>query len=193
MISSRAFYYQTKEHLPITGNGSTPFYHRLEVCCEGYKRSPKDWQKCIPDCSSISPDNCRHGFCRSPQTCECFEGFVKNSQGVCVHTCPISCENGKCLLDGTCICQPGYVLDLETRKFCVPDCYHIPCGLHQKCIAPGVCACKKGYQWLEGLGCQPVCLPHCGHGRCVAPNRCDCFAGFIKRPCRNICEAECYM
>ncbi|KAM7352183.1 nimrod B1 isoform 1-T1 [Cochliomyia hominivorax] len=188
-----AFYAQTKEHLLITGNGSTPFYNRYEICCEGFRRSSRDWHKCEPDCSKISPNNCRHGFCRSPQNCECFEGFIKNLEGNCVQTCPISCENGHCLLDGTCICKPGYILDAKSRKFCIPDCYHIPCGLHQKCIAPGECACEKGYQWLEGLGCQPLCLPHCGHGRCVAPNKCECFAGFIKRPGKNLCEAECYI
>lgn len=116
---------------------------------------------------------------------------MKNSEGKCVHTCPVACENGRCLLDGTCICNAGYDLEPETRKYCIPDCSHIPCGLNQRCLAPGRCGCAKGYELLEGLGCQPICRPHCGFGRCVAPGECECFAGFVKRLGRKICEAEC--
>ncbi|XP_075150449.1 uncharacterized protein LOC142224551 [Haematobia irritans] len=190
-----AQYFQTREDDFLTGNSSIATYLRIEVCCEGYRENVKLREpKCIPDCSKVSSNNCRHGFCRSPQLCECFDGFVANSEGNCVHTCPVSCENGHCLLDGTCICKLGYRLDPETKKFCIPECYHIPCGLNQHCTAPGRCECMTGYQWLDSLNsCQPICQPHCGFGHCVAPNKCECFPGYIKRSGRNICEAECYI
>ncbi|XP_013104566.2 epidermal growth factor-like protein [Stomoxys calcitrans] len=190
-----AIFFQFKEEEPIMGNSSIPNYLRFEKCCEGYVATSRpldlDSNKCVPDCSLVSANNCRNGFCRSSQHCECFEGFVANSKGNCVHTCPLGCENGHCLLDGTCICNPGYSLESETRKFCIPQCSHIPCGLNQECVAPGECQCQVGYQWLDFLGCQPICQPGCGFGRCGAPQECECFAGYIKRPGRNICEAEC--
>ncbi|XP_073823607.1 nimrod B1 [Musca autumnalis] len=189
-----AIFFQTKENEPVPSNSSIPGHLRLEICCDGYRKNPKaDGNlKCIPDCSKVSPDNCRHGFCRSPQQCECFEGFTKNSGGNCVHICPVGCENGRCLLSGVCLCNPGYILDPETRKYCIPECGHVPCGTNQICVAPGECRCRKGYEWLQALGCQPMCQPHCGYGRCIAPRECECFPGYIKRKGREICESECY-
>ncbi|XP_061386674.1 uncharacterized protein LOC133321606, partial [Musca vetustissima] len=189
-----AYFFQTREHEPLRGNSSIAGHLSFEICCEGYRRDPKvrSTLKCIPDCSKVSADNCRNGFCRSTHQCECFEGFVRDSRGNCVHICPVGCLNGRCLLNGDCLCNPGYSLDPETRKYCLPECSHIPCGLNQICVAPGECRCQRGYQWLEGLGCQPICQPHCGYGRCIGPQQCECFPGYIKRKGREICESECY-
>ncbi|XP_036321232.1 tenascin isoform X1 [Rhagoletis pomonella] len=187
-----ARYFQTSPAAPIRGNGSTIHWQRIEVCCEGYMRSRFDRDQCIPDCSGVSPNNCRNGHCHAPNQCVCFAEFVRNDRGECVHTCPIACEHGRCYLNGTCQCDPGYTLDLETRKFCRAQCSQ-GCGTHQQCVAPGKCACTAGYKMTTDLGCQPVCIPDCGHGKCVGPNKCECFKGYIKRPLRNVCEAECYI
>ncbi|XP_044251145.1 epidermal growth factor-like protein isoform X1 [Drosophila takahashii] len=184
-------FFQTEKDSPVRGNGSTIYYHRIEVCCAGYRRDAHS-QDCVPDCSESSPDNCRNGFCRSPGNCECFAEFVRNEQGACIHTCPIACQYGRCYLNGTCACHRGFVLDQDTRQFCRPQCSQA-CGTHEECVAPGQCDCSPGYRRTADLGCQPVCAPDCGFGKCVAPNQCDCFAGFIKRPNRNVCEAECYL
>jgi len=161
------------------------------LCCVGYRPDPYTGQ-CVPDCGHNSPDNCRNGFCRAPGHCECFNEFVRNDQGACIHTCPIACQHGRCYLNGTCVCQAGYTLDEETRLFCRAHCPKA-CGTHEECVAPGRCECSTGYRRTSELGCQPICAPDCGYGKCVAPNQCECFPGFIKRPQRNVCEAECYM
>ncbi|XP_034099045.2 epidermal growth factor-like protein [Drosophila albomicans] len=186
-----AIFFQTLKNSPVRGNGSTIYYHRIEVCCDGYRPDPYS-EHCVPDCGHSSPDNCRNGFCRAPGYCECFAEFVRNDQGACIHTCPIACQHGRCYLNGTCVCKPGYVLDAETRLFCRPEC-PTACGTHEECVAPGQCDCLTGYRRTAQLGCQPICAPDCGYGKCVAPNQCECFPGFIKRPQRNVCEAECYI
>ena len=109
-----------------------------------------------------------------------------------METCPIGCQYGRCYLNGTCECQPGYILDPDTRKFCRPNCQN-GCGTKQLCVSPGKCQCRDGYHSTNELGCQPICIPDCGYGKCVGLNQCECFAGFMKRPHRNVCEAECYM
>lgn len=190
--NNSAIFFQTHKNSPIRGNGSTIYYHRLQVCCEGYIRSPRNWNECIPDCSKISPNNCLNGFCHSPQQCQCYDGYVKNDLGECIETCPISCQNGQCFLNGTCLCHSGYSLDPSTRQFCRPNCPQT-CGTHQICESPGKCACREGYRMTDDFGCQPICIPDCGHGKCVGPNECECFPGYMKRPQRNVCEAECYM
>ncbi|KAH8276041.1 hypothetical protein KR026_000732 [Drosophila bipectinata] len=184
-------FFQTDKDLVPRGNGSSIFYHRIEVCCTGYRRDTYS-KDCIPDCSQSSPDNCRNGFCRSPENCECFPDFVRNEFGACIHTCPIACQHGRCYLNGTCACHRGFALDQETRLFCRPQCSKA-CGTHEACVAPEECECAPGYRRTTDLGCQPVCAPDCGYGKCIAPNQCECFAGFIKRPQRNVCEAECYI
>ncbi|XP_062120997.1 epidermal growth factor-like protein [Drosophila sulfurigaster albostrigata] len=186
-----AIFFQTLKNSPVRGNGSTIYYHRIEVCCDGYRPDPYS-EHCVPDCSHSSPDNCHNGFCRAPGYCECFAEFVRNDQGACIHTCPIACQHGRCYLNGTCVCKLGYVLDAETRLFCRPEC-PTACGTHEECVAPGQCDCLTGYRRTAQLGCQPICAPDCGYGKCVAPNQCECFPGFIKRPQRNVCEAECYI
>ncbi|CAD6997400.1 unnamed protein product [Ceratitis capitata] len=187
-----ARYFQTTPGVPIHGNGSTVHWQRIEVCCEGYVRSRHDPDQCVPDCSTVSPSNCRNGFCRAPNECDCFAEFVRNERGECVHTCPIACEHGRCYLNGTCQCDPGYILDAETRKFCRAKCPR-NCGTHQICVTPGICVCVEGYKMTPEMGCQPVCTPDCGHGKCVGPNRCECFQGYHKRPMRKVCEADCYV
>ncbi|XP_030377145.1 tenascin-like [Scaptodrosophila lebanonensis] len=183
-----AVFFQVAKNEPIRGNGSSIFYQRIEVCCVGYRRVA---EQCVPDCSHSSPDNCRNGFCRAPNSCECFEEFVRNEHGSCIHTCPIACQHGRCYMNGTCSCHSGYELDQETRLFCRPHC-PLGCGTHQECVAPGKCDCLSGYQRTE-FGCQPVCTPDCGYGKCVGPNQCDCFPGYMKRKHRNVCETECYL
>ncbi|EDW03235.1 GH11129 [Drosophila grimshawi] len=186
-----AIFFQTHKELPVRGNGSTIYYHRIEQCCEGYRPDPYSGH-CVPDCEQTSPYGCRNGFCRGPQRCECFAEFVRNEQGACIHTCPIACQHGRCYLNGTCACHTGYTLDEETHLFCRAHCPK-GCGTHEECIAPGKCDCSAGYRRTAELGCQPICAPDCGHGKCVAPNQCECFPGFMKRPQRNVCEAKCYI
>ncbi|XP_037959055.1 uncharacterized protein LOC119688448 [Teleopsis dalmanni] len=185
-----AIFFQTQKNELVRGNGSTIYYHLIDVCCEGYIRSKRNLQKCVPDCSAVSPNNCHNGFCRAPNNCVCFDEFVRNDIGECVHTCPISCQHGRCYLNGTCACNPGFQLDTQTRKFCRPTCT-VPCGNHQICTASNMCVCKDGYKMSDSLGCQPICTPDCGHGKCVGPNKCECFPGYMKRYQRNVCEADC--
>ncbi|XP_067620181.1 epidermal growth factor-like protein isoform X2 [Eurosta solidaginis] len=187
-----ARFFQTSLDAPLHGNGSTIHWQRIEVCCDGYTRAHFAADQCVPDRSAVSPNNCRNGFCHAPNQCECFAEFIRNELGACVHTCPIACEHGRCYLNGTCQCDPGYTLDLETSKFCRPNCRQ-SCGTHQECMAPGKCDCVEGYKMTQDMACQPICTPDCGHGKCIGPNKCQCFQGYIKRPMRNVCEAECYI
>ncbi|XP_055847239.1 epidermal growth factor-like protein [Episyrphus balteatus] len=181
-----AVLFRTERNELIQGNGTTIHFHQIEDCCDGYKRTRYDWNRCEPDCGT----KCKNGFCTSPGQCDCFDGFTKNDRGECVFACPLGCENGRCFLNGTCRCNDGHTLD-PTRTFCRPHC-RPACGHNQICVETNKCECRDGYQ-MTAIGCQPICTPDCGHGRCYAPNKCECFAGFGMRLPRTVCEAECYM
>ncbi|XP_055377865.1 epidermal growth factor-like protein [Condylostylus longicornis] len=162
-------------------------YNKIEVCCDGYKRSKYDWNKCVPDCT-----NCDHGVCLEPGYCKCFPNYVKNHEDQCVLTCPVDCNNGQCKADGTCKCNPGYVLD-ESEKFCRPFCdkrNDCESNYYQYCSAPNICSCKKGYQ-IARYRCEPICKNNCGvNGTCESPNVCRCHSGAILK--NGICQAPCY-
>ncbi|XP_055377892.1 epidermal growth factor-like protein [Condylostylus longicornis] len=175
-----------KKYTNIT-EGSKKYYSKIEVCCDGYKRSKYDWDKCVPDCGE-----CEHGLCLNPDTCECFPNYVKNHEGKCVMKCPVHCENGHCKLDGTCKCNRGYKLD-ESQTFCKPICNrnnNCEAAYNQYCSAPNTCSCIKGYQ-VNRHGCEPICERSCGiNGTCDRPNTCRCHNGAILK--NGICQAECY-
>ncbi|XP_075150069.1 nimrod B4 isoform X2 [Haematobia irritans] len=175
--------------MPIQGNSTSGniYYNELDVCCPGYKRYIYDWSKCVPDCGNKCLMN---GFCLDGGVCQCFDEFILNHRKDCVPTCPLGCPNGKCYLNGTCVCDQGYMLD-PTKKYCEPIC-ELGCGRHEVCDEPNKCVCAEGYSLspdhrLTHLGCQPICIPDCGHGHCVGPNQCECFKDYEKKGNGTVC------
>lgn len=173
--------FKTELHERIEGNGSNPYFMRVETCCDGFKPYPYDNNKCVPDCK----DKCTNGICWAPNKCQCMDGFVANASNHCIETCPIGCSNGRCYLNGTIRCNRGFELD-PTQKYCTAICDNA-CGRNQVCIRRNVCACLDGYLMTES-GCQPVCSPGCGSGLCIAPNECQCFQNTVKK--HGICHIK---
>lgn len=82
--------------------------------------------------------SCSNGHCTSPTHCECFDGFEKNENSICVpinETCVddstncngtdvqgCDCINGICSSNGTCVCLNGFQMVPGHTDRCEPYC-----------------------------------------------------------------------
>ncbi|XP_075150071.1 uncharacterized protein LOC142224169 [Haematobia irritans] len=162
----------------------------IKICCPGYSIKEYNGKKhCRPRCV-----NCGKGECVAPETCECYNNYVPNDEGVCIETCPLSCGHGRCNLANECKCYCGYHLD-ETKEYCNPICDE-DCGKdpRHKCLTPGVCGCVHGFKMTDDGFCKPDCNPPCGSGgECQAIGmsaKCACYPGYKLR--NGVCETDCY-
>lgn len=151
--------------------------------------------------SICTESNCQNGFCSTPNECECYVGFEKNDNNICVavnETCiddPTNCEgpehvctciNGICSNNHTCICVNGFKMTEGRNDICEPFCSK-EC-VNGFCINPDSCECHTGYRlgYNESQShiCHPICDPDaednngCINGICVKPDICECNEGF---------------
>lgn len=93
------------------------------VCSEGYR--VVNQTHCAPFCRT----GCVNAICRSPNICECRNGYERNSNNdlesshICHPLCgeKIGCSMGTCVAPNVCDCNAGYVHDDADPFGCVLD------------------------------------------------------------------------
>uniref|UniRef100_A0A669CBP8 Uncharacterized protein n=1 Tax=Oreochromis niloticus TaxID=8128 RepID=A0A669CBP8_ORENI len=180
--------------------GVRTMYRRRSQCCPGFYESG---ELCVPLCT----EECAHGRCVSPDTCQCEPGWggLDCSSGCesdfwgphCSNRC--QCRNGaKCNpITGACVCTDGYQ-GWRCEEPCDPNFYGKDCLLECQCLngatchhQTGECLCAPGY---TGAFCEepcppgkhgPLCEHHCpcqNGGTCHhVTGECSCPAGWMVR------------
>uniref|UniRef100_A0A3B4EZI5 Multiple EGF like domains 11 n=1 Tax=Pundamilia nyererei TaxID=303518 RepID=A0A3B4EZI5_9CICH len=174
--------------------GVRTMYRRRSQCCPGFYESG---ELCVPLCT----EECAHGRCVSPDTCQCepgWGGLDCSSVGTygpqCAHKC--DCQNrAKCYhINGACLCNEGFKGPSCQDRFCPTGLYGLICDKYCPCIhtntlrywiiaqafllchpLSGECTCAAGW---TGLYCDETCPPgYYGEGcreLCVCANGAYC-------------------
>ncbi|XP_013887580.1 multiple epidermal growth factor-like domains protein 11, partial [Austrofundulus limnaeus] len=186
--------------------GVRTMYRRRSQCCPGFFESG---DMCVPLCT----EECVHGRCVSPETCQCEPGWggLDCSSGCdsdfwgphCTNRC--QCRNGaKCNpITGACVCTDGFQ-GWRCEEHCEPSFYGKDCQQECQCLngatcqhQTGECLCAPGY---TGVFCEDTC-PAGKHGslcqqHCPCQNRgtchhvtgeCSCPAGWMGPVCAQPC------
>uniref|UniRef100_A0A3Q4H4Y9 Multiple EGF like domains 11 n=1 Tax=Neolamprologus brichardi TaxID=32507 RepID=A0A3Q4H4Y9_NEOBR len=190
--------------------GVRTMYRRRSQCCPGFYESG---ELCVPLCT----EECAHGRCVSPDTCQCEPGWggLDCSSGCesdfwgphCSNRC--QCRNGaKCNpITGACVCTDGYQ-GWRCEEHCDPKFYGKDCLLECQCLngatchhQTGECLCAPGY---TGAFCEepcppgkhgPLCEHHCpcqNGGTCHhVTGECSCPAGWMVRTTSHMQKQIC--
>ncbi|PSN49252.1 hypothetical protein C0J52_08204 [Blattella germanica] len=158
------------------------------TCSPGYKLH-SGGKLCEPLCEG----GCDNGYCHHPNTCECYDGYVKMSplSNACAPNCTRGCHGGNCVAPEVCVCKPGYVRSPLTFE-CLPLCRE-RC-VNGYCSEPNRCSCNPGYKKKEGTReCVPKCSGGCKNGICKLPETCVCKTGYKKvdDQCTPKCSPQC--
>ncbi|CAF92923.1 unnamed protein product [Tetraodon nigroviridis] len=189
--------------------GVRTMYRRRSQCCPGFYESGN---LCVPLCT----EECVHGRCVSPDTCQCEPGWggPDCSSGCendlwgphCSNKC--QCRNGaKCNpITGACVCTEGFQ-GWRCEEPCDRGLFGRDCLQRCRCLngatchhQTGQCACAPGY---AGAFCEQPCPPG-KHGprcqqRCPCQNagtchhvsgECSCPAGWLGPVCAQPCPSD---
>ncbi|KAH0567294.1 hypothetical protein KQX54_008159 [Cotesia glomerata] len=175
-------------------------------CHPGYQIIPSDQAHLNSsepiNCRPICEKPCINGVCASPNSCDCNDGYILDTDDPynCEPNCgKEGCINGFCSAPEQCTCNKGYQLSNNSQSICDPVCNNCVNGA---CIAPNACVCNLGYEENEAGQCVPSCYGRCINGSCIAPNKCQCNAGFVSNldsdnlessspMCRPHCTSNC--
>lgn len=99
-------------------------------------------QQLLNDTGICSKSNCINGYCATPYQCECFDGFEKNENSICVG------------FNETCIDDPKLCNGTDVQGC---DCIN---GI---CSSSGDCVCLNGFRMVAGRNdrCEPFCTKEC--------------------------------
>uniref|UniRef100_A0A3P9KFR9 Multiple EGF like domains 11 n=1 Tax=Oryzias latipes TaxID=8090 RepID=A0A3P9KFR9_ORYLA len=186
--------------------GVRTMYRRRSQCCPGFFESS---DLCAPLCT----EECVHGRCVSPETCQCEPGWggLDCSSGCDSDLWGPHCSNRcQCLnsarcnpITGACVCTDGYQ-GWRCEETCDPGFYGKDCQQQCRCLnnatchhGTGECVCAPGY---SGAFCEDPCPPG-KHGprceqRCPCQNgglchhvsgECSCSPGWMGQVCAQPC------
>ncbi|XP_026746464.1 fibrillin-1-like [Trichoplusia ni] len=168
----------------------------VKYCCSGYTRKDTSSDDSAIECAPICMPSCKNGYCASPGTCACNNGYVPDPENShnCLPVCEQNCTNGACVAANVCVCNFGYSL---VNDSCQPICTE-PCH-NGTCVSPETCECHIGYRKSERNICEPYCSRGCVHGACIAPEECSCNHGYrlsesedlANKVCKPFCSENC--
>lgn len=130
-------------------------YRLIEECCKGYTLNSSE-NECLPVCSN----ECLHGKCIAPDTCQCETGYGGPK---CDITCPTGFWDRDC--QKRCLCQ--------NNSTCDPFNGHCKCARGWK----GITCEQQCPAGTYGQDCAEIC--RCENGNCdVVTGECQCNSGW---------------
>lgn len=152
-------------------------------------------KKTLHICIKRTKPRCNALSCGSNERCDvfgicaCNNGYLRDTDDVCVPFCPFECPNGTCTAPHRCACHNGFAL--QNDRLCNPICEK---GCQNgDCIGPNQCVCHDGFipnTDYSSPECIPVCNRNCsGHGECVINGhdyKCECHFGWTGWDCDQL-------
>ncbi|KYQ52129.1 von Willebrand factor D and EGF domain-containing protein [Trachymyrmex zeteki] len=167
---------------------------------------------CAPNKECVAPNECQcskgyfpllgprcnesscgvKGTCHKSGICICNDGYVRDTNGVCVPFCAPACSNSTCTMPNHCECHDGFAF--RNESLCEPICER-GCK-NGDCIGPNECICHDDFVPNLNHHLGPECIPECTrncseHGNCVVDRidnidviyKCTCHHGWTGQDC----------